>query len=176
MKYVFTLFLLFMTYNSIILFKFDKNSDVSSWYVVDDVVMGGKSNGKFYVSEEGKGVFTGVVSLENNGGFSSARYQFNQKEIKGYRKVLLRVKGDGKPYQFRIKKNVEDYYSYITSFNTSGEWETIEIKLNQMYPSFRGRKLALPNYQASVPEEVAFLIGNKQNEKFKLEIEQIIIQ
>jgi NADH dehydrogenase [ubiquinone] 1 alpha subcomplex assembly factor 1 len=83
------------------------------------------------------------------------------------------VKGDGKNYQFRVKGKSRDYYSYITSFETSGEWEEIDIKLKDLYPSFRGRKLDQPNYSGESLEEVTFLIANYKNESFELLIDKI---
>jgi hypothetical protein len=86
------------------------------------------------------------------------------------------LKGDGKKYQFRVKKSQKDYYSYIYEFQTSTEWETIEIPVNKLYASFRGRTLQLPNYEGQSLEEIAFLIGNKKNENFELLIDSIEVQ
>lgn len=156
-----------------LLFDFSKDSDLSNWSVVDDVVMGGRSDGKFELNESGHAVFQGKVSLENNGGFSSVRYRFSQKNIVGHTKMLLRLKGDGKHYQFRVKSNKYDRHSYIYHFETTGEWQTVEVPLSDMIPSFRGRKLDIPNYPGKVLEEVAFLISNKTAETFRMEIDII---
>jgi len=128
------------------------------------------------LSPEGHGVFEGEVSLENNGGFSSLRYNFEEMQVAEYSKVIIRLRGDGKKYQFRIKANVRDYYSYISNFQTSGEWQEIEIPLKEMYPSFRGRRLNMPNFSQGSIEEIAFLIGNKKNEKFQLLIDKIEVR
>ena len=61
------------------LYNFSQNSSRSDWQVVDDVVMGGRSDGGFYIDENGNGVFEGKVSLENNGGFSSVRHSLHVK-------------------------------------------------------------------------------------------------
>lgn len=174
--YLTQLIALLMTLNPTTIFDFQKDSDISNWRIVDDVVMGGRSSGSFKINEEGHGVFAGKVSLENNGGFSSVRYLFDQKNIKGSTKVKLYVKGDGKAYQFRIKTNARDYYSYIASFETSGDWELIEIELESMYPSFRGRRLDFDNYPAEEMEEIRFLIGNKKSQSFELLIDKIILE
>ncbi len=83
------------------------------------------------------------------------------------------MKGDGKEYQFRIKDQNNNYLSYIITFKTSGEWQTVEIKLADLYPSFRGRKLNLPNFENDSFEEIVFLIGNKKNESFRLVLDEI---
>jgi hypothetical protein len=58
-------------------------------------------------------------------------------------------------------------------FTTSGEWEDIEISLKDMYPTFRGSKLDLPNFSNDSFEQIVFLIGNKKSEKFELLIDKI---
>ncbi|MEZ5007586.1 MAG: CIA30 family protein [Chitinophagales bacterium] len=158
------------------IFDFKKDVDVTQWKVVDDTVMGGVSNGSFKLNSEGHGVFEGHVSLENNGGFSSVRYSFNNINLEGRQTIVLKVKGDGKKYQFRIKDDSNTYYSYITYFETTGDWQTIEIPLKDFYPSFRGRKLNRPNFNSDSIEEIAFLIGNKKNEDFKLMIDSIALK
>ncbi|WP_111881592.1 CIA30 family protein [Aequorivita sp. CIP111184] len=158
------------------IFDFNKTIKTNDWNVVDDVVMGGKSSGTFYVNKEGNGVFEGRVSLENNGGFSSLRYRFNKITTKQYAKIVLRIKGDGKAYQFRIKNKSSNYYSYIAYFDTTKNWETIELNLSDMYPTFRGQKVNMPNYDNESIEEIAFLIGNKMAEDFKLEIDSIVLK
>ena len=72
------------------IFNFTKSSDVSGWMVVDDIVMGGRSSGFFQLDKDGYGMFTGEVSLENNGGFSSVRYDFNSMQTNGYKKITIR--------------------------------------------------------------------------------------
>jgi hypothetical protein len=143
--------------------------------VVDDVVMGGRSYGRFRIDSEGHGVFSGNVSLENNGGFSSLRYRFEQINTFENSKIMIRLKGDGKQYQFRIKNNRNTYYSYTTTFKTSGEWENITMDLKDMYPTFRGQILNMPRFNENSIEEIVFLIGNKKNESFELVLDRIDI-
>ncbi len=62
------------------------------------------------------------------------------------------------------------------NFQPYEEWGTIEITLTEMYPAFRGTNLDIPNYDRESIEEIAFLIGNKKAEDFKLEIASIILK
>ena len=156
-----------------VLFDFTADSTIANWYIVDDVVMGGRSKGNFFVNEQGHGVFRGNVSLENNGGFSSVRHVFKEKQVSSFQKFVIRVKGDGKRYQFRVKTDWYDRHSYVAYFDTSSDWQTIEIAFSDMVPTFRGYKLNIPNYPGSKMEEIAFLISNKRGEDFKLEIDRI---
>ena len=45
-----------------------------------------------------------------------------------------------------------------------------------MYPTFRGKKLDISNYNVDNIEEIAFLIANKKAEDFKLEIDSIVLK
>ena len=174
--YILFISIFFMSDANQIIVDFNLNSELSNWKIVDDVVMGGRSNGNFKVNKDGHGEFYGTVSLENNGGFSSLRHRFPLLEIKDFKEVILRVKGDGKSYQFRVKDKSSDYHSFISSIQTNGEWQTIKVTLSEMYPAFRGRKLSIGNLSSKSIQEIAFLIGNKTAENFKLEIDKIYLQ
>jgi hypothetical protein len=159
-----------------LIFDFNHNANITDWKIVDDVVMGGRSNGQFKIDSDGNGIFSGDVSVENNGGFSSLRYQFEKINTTKESKVIIRLKGDGKEYQFRIKNNRNTYYSYITNFKTTGDWENIIINLKDLYPSFRGQTMNIPNFTGNSLEEIVFLIGNKKNETFTLVLDRIDIE
>ncbi|MEM7103342.1 MAG: CIA30 family protein [Bacteroidota bacterium] len=165
-----------MSPNNMVLFDFSGKEDLDYWAIVDDGVMGGLSQGQMSINKAGHAVFQGDVRLENNGGFSSVRCRFRDVDAKGYEKMVIRLKGDGKRYQFRVKSDMYDYHSYITYFQTSGEWETIEVTLADMYPTFRGMNLRMPNYPGETIEEIAFLIANKKAESFRLEIDSISLK
>ena len=175
MKLTFMILLLMNLTSNTVIFDFDKDSDLKKWKIVDDVVMGGKSSGHFQLNEDGNAVFYGNISLKNNGGFSSVRYQPERIELNKASTIQIRLKGDAKNYQLRIKANASDYYSYVTSFSTSGGWQTIEISLEEMYPTFRGRKLEKSNFSNDHMEEIGILIGNKKKEDFKLIIDKITL-
>ena len=155
------------------LINFERESSLQSWYLVDDVVMGGRSNSQFYINDKGYGEFSGMVSLENNGGFSSLRHAFSEKDISSFTTFSLRLKGDGKAYQFRVKSDRSQRYSYTYTFETNGDWEWVDIPIKDMVPTWRGRQLDYPNFPGQSLEEIGILIGNNKPEKFKLEIDEI---
>ena len=161
---------------SSVVFDFTADSNTSNWYIVDDVVMGGRSRGNFFINDQGHGVFRGSVSLENNGGFSSVRHIFRNKDVSSFSKFIIQVKGDGKRYQFRVKNDRYDRHSYVAYFQTTSEWQIIEIPFDNMVPTFRGYRLNIPNFPGSNMEEIAFLISNKRGEDFTLEIDKISLE
>lgn len=155
------------------LINFERKSSLQSWYMVDDVVMGGRSNGQFYINDKGHGEFSGNVSLENNGGFSSLRHAFSEKDISLFTTFSMRLKGDGKDYQFRVKSDRSQRYSYTYTFETTGDWEWVDIPMKDMVPTWRGRQLDYPNFPGQSLAEIGILIGNNKPEKFKMEIDEI---
>jgi hypothetical protein len=159
-----------------VIFDFSKSSGIQGWQVVNDGVMGGLSKGSIRLTEEGHALYRGDVSLENNGGFSSVRYRLPKMDVSEFENICFRVKGDGKRYQFRLKEDAYDRHSFITYFETSGDWEEICLPLSEFYPTFRGNRLRMDNFQGSVLGEIGLLIGNKQAEPFAIHIDRISLR
>jgi hypothetical protein len=157
------------------IYNFNSSQDLNDWQIVNDGVMGGLSQSSINLDEEGNAVFTGQISLENNGGFASVRHETDITGVQKYSYINLKVKGKPSTYQFRIKKNEGETHSYIQEFEVTSEWETVQLKLSSFYPRYRGRSLNLPNFEANVIREVAILIGNGKKEEFKLEIDKIYL-
>lgn len=63
----------------------------------------------------------------------------------------------------------------MNTFEVTPTWKTIKLEISEFYPTYRGRSLDLPNFEAMSIEEVTFLIGNKVVEEFKLEIDKIFL-
>jgi len=157
-------------------YDFSPESEQGDWFVVDDRVMGGRSQGDVELSEDGNGIFQGTVSLENNGGFSSIRARMEVIETTDYSAFKIRLKGDGKNYQFRVRSQLNERHSYQYEFPTTGAWQEVTVPFDQMIPTFRGWQLDLPNYPGEVMRECSFLISNKKNESFRLEIDRIWLE
>ena len=155
------------------IFVFNHDCKLENWQVVDDIVMGGRSNGQLSLNFDGNGVFKGNVSIENNGGFSSIQLNLDGVKTVKNQVIELQLKGDGSLFQFRIKATKYDRHSYVYDFKTTGQWETILIPLNKMYPSFRGYTLDIPNFNQSQIERIGFLKASKINSAFQLEIKSI---
>jgi NADH dehydrogenase [ubiquinone] 1 alpha subcomplex assembly factor 1 len=157
------------------IFEFNESANISGWSILNDGVMGGVSGSSLKISKEGNGVFKGDVSTANNGGFASVRYR-SSVNVGNSKSIKMHLKGDGKNYQFRLKKSASDFESYITTFSTSGKWQTIEVKLSDLYPSFRGKRIDKPNFNASKFDAMSILIANKKNESFELLLDKIELE
>jgi NADH dehydrogenase [ubiquinone] 1 alpha subcomplex assembly factor 1 len=156
-----------------LLFDFQKNADVAGWAIEDDGVMGGLSKGRFRLTPEGHGEFSGDVSLENNGGFSSLQWNFDPIDAQGFSRFVIRVRGDGKRYLLLTEAAPGDRHYYQAEFQTNGDWQTLEIPFADMVPHFRGDRLDQPNFPGKTLAQVRFMIANKKAESFRLEIDQV---
>jgi NADH dehydrogenase [ubiquinone] 1 alpha subcomplex assembly factor 1 len=160
----------------LVIYDFTAQNKDHGWSVEDDDVMGGRSQGAFALSEDGHGVFSGRVSLENNGGFSSVQHFLEPRSIAGYRTAHLRLKGDGKRYQFIVEAEPEARHYYMREFQTGTDWETITLPLPELVPMRRGDRLDRPNFPAQTLTQVRFLIANGVAESFRLEIDRIWLE
>mgnify|MGYP006140582471 FL=1 len=159
-----------------IIHDFNIGQNVNDWFVVDDVVMGGRSLGSFSLVEGGNGLFRGYISLKNYGGFSSIRCKQKEVGIDNYQYIVIKVFGDNKFYQLRIKSRYDHRHQYVKRFYAKNEWQEIKIPLNSMEPQYRGRKLRMRNFNSDSIVEFGILIGNKVEENFSLMIDYISLE
>ena len=160
----------------LLVFDFTKPDDRNQWRPINDTVMGGISASQLQLTEEGFAIFTGNVSLENNGGFASLQSTPSAYNFTGYEGIAIRIKGDGKRYKFSLKSNIFlDSPRYEAAFTTDkGVWATVTIPFNTLVPTFRGRVLTNETpLDISKVKSFSFLISDKQEGAFRLEIDWV---
>jgi hypothetical protein len=134
--------------------------ELTRWRITNDGVMGGKSEGKIILNQDSV-LFTGEVSRENNGGFTSTFHPVtplatNQKNI------TIDVQGDGHIYQLRLVTIVDGYrLSYKHEFSTSlNKRQQMTFKLTDFQASFRGRMITnAPELKSEDIIEVGFILN-----------------
>ena len=148
----------------------------TEWVAVNDGVMGGISRGRAALTERNTLLFTGEVSFENNGGFASIRHDAMPFGITEGSGVRLRVKGDGKTYQFRVSTaNGFGEINYKCTFSTvKDEWLHVEMRWEEFIATYRGRIIPdAPELRGSDIRRIGFLIADRQEGSFALEVESI---
>ncbi|XP_022723877.1 uncharacterized protein LOC111280717 [Durio zibethinus] len=136
-----------------LLFGFeDQSSKELNWGALDDVVMGGVSESTFQIDrtggESGKptGLFKGVVSTANNGGFTSIRTRnfSSPEDLSAYDGLELWLKGDGRRYKLIVRTSTDwDTVGYTASFDTiGGQWQSIRLPFSSLRPVFRARTVS----------------------------------
>lgn len=157
----------------IMIFDFSAGKNDSGWQNVSDEVMGGLSTGHI-LKKSNFLLFEGIVSTENNGGFTLFRKQIDLEKIASKSVFELNLKGGvGKSYQFRVKQHISDRHAYVCRFETNGKWQNMKIPFDQLLPKFRGRSLDMSPFEGDQVEEIAFLMGNKRPETFNLQLSRI---
>ncbi|CAA3011853.1 Hypothetical predicted protein [Olea europaea subsp. europaea] len=138
----------------------DSFSRELAWGALDDVVMGGVSESTFQIDPNGgengrpTGVFKGVVSTANNGGFTSIRTKnFSVPEdLSAYDGIELRLKGDGRHYKLIVRTSRDwDTVGYTSSFDTiKDQWQSVRLPFSSLRPIFRARTVSdAPPFDAS---------------------------
>ena len=145
------------------------------WRITNDGVMGGLSYGEmsFYPDH---GVFSGDISLDNNGGFSSVfRSVANIPE--SFDKLVVDTMEDGQAYQLRLVIYINGYrLAYKHEFQTvANNREKFTLKLSDFEATFRGRTITnAPLLNAKDIREVGFLMTKKDVGKFSLSVFELI--
>jgi NADH dehydrogenase [ubiquinone] 1 alpha subcomplex assembly factor 1 len=158
------------------LFDFRGRDEAKRWVRVNDGVMGGVSRSEMAFTPEGTAVFEGTVSLENYGGFASVRTHPQAYDLDGYEGLAVRVKGDGHRFKLRIRTDDRfDGPAYQADFDTeAGAWITVYAPFDAFVPTFRGRRLLdMPPLDGAQIRQIGFLIADKQEGPFRLEIDWI---
>ena len=159
-----------------VLFDFRKPEAAKLWQPVNDGVMGGVSDGKFRITEQGMMEFYGTLSLENNGGFASVRSTPKKLGLADGDVIVARVRGDGRQYYLNLRAATRRIaFSYRASFETKkGKWQEQRVPLSKFQATSFGRPIrdAAPVDPREVTS-IGFLLADKKAGPFKLEVEWI---
>lgn len=155
----------------------NQHAEQQRWFAVNDGVMGGMSHSMFRI-EAGAGCFIGELSLDNGGGFASIRRDPDHVEqsLTKSNGVTLRVRGDGRAYQLRLKSTaLDDASAYRVTFTPAqGLWETLDFPWQAFEAVRRGTLLddAPPLSPTSI-HQLGFLIADRTAGPFRLDIASI---
>jgi hypothetical protein len=162
-----------MKQNTVII-AFDNELSLDGWSVTNDGVMGGLSIGNIELNNNAL-VFSGDISTENYGGFTSV-FKKTPTLPDNVESISINILGDGNDYQLRVRSQVSGYdLAYKIDFKTKqGQREKYTFKLADFNASFRGRIIDdAPLLEAKSISHVGFLIKAKQVKKFSLSVQQI---
>lgn len=145
------------------------------WMTVHDTVMGGVSDGEVTPIDGGVR-FSGTVSLDNNGGFASARTLSAPLGLGGIERFELDIEGDGHVWQLTVRR--DDLRIRAGSWRAmvptqKGFRQTLTVEVADLEPVAFGRPV--PNAPPLVGatehiDSVGFLISSKQDGPYELKI------
>jgi len=155
---------------------FSDESVAKQWISVNDNVMGGISEGGFRISEDNTLVFSGNLSLENRGGFTSIRTRPKDLNLEGYDTIALRLKGDGRIYYINLMNSSRSAASsYRAPIKTKKDnWQEVRISLKDfVYTSF-GRIVArAAPLKTKDIQSLGITLADKKEGPFRLELSWI---
>lgn len=149
---------------------------VGAWTTVNDPVMGGRSTSTVAFGDGGL-VFSGTISLENNGGFASARGPVDPeigRRAAGATSLGVRALGDGKTYLLKVETGQP--WSYIQRFTTAaGVLRTYDLPVGgfESVGRFLDPVPGVPPLDPSAISRVALYILDKQEGPFQLIVSAI---
>ena len=158
------------------IFDFKPPEAQGDWVAVNDNVMGGFSQGKVSLSKKGILRFSGVVSLDNNGGFASIRSRPGQHDLSPFAGLLIRVRGDGQRYACNLRTDFDIMAgSYQCKFATEkGVWQKIFLPFADFVPTSFGQVMRdAPSLNTAAIRSFGFMISDKQAGPFRLEVDWV---
>ena len=145
------------------------------WYVQNDNVMGGRSEGGFEQTP-GELLFAGSTNTRG-GGFSSIRTRPLQLDLSNADGIQLHLKGDGRRYTWELQTDARwrgRRVSYWADFDTpAGEWSTVNIPYTRFSPQYRGYQLDGPELDPAQITAMALYIYDKKDGPFELRLSSI---
>ena len=146
------------------------------WSVVNDTVMGGVSSSSVEAHNREGVVFRGRLSLENNGGFTSARLDLGRPDWTEYDGLKVELIGDGRKYlltaRTRDRRMRRIYYRYPVE-TVAGERVSITVPFEdfQAY-AFGTRVPQAPGLRSQLSRlgTVGVMLADKKPGNFELQI------
>ncbi|UXA21047.1 CIA30 family protein [Mycobacterium sp. SMC-4] len=157
----------------VLLVGLDDADEVATWTTVNDPVMGGASTSRIRFGDGGL-VFSGNISLDNNGGFASARSPQDPdigRRAAGATSLGVRAVGDGKTYLLKVGRP-EQPWSYVQRFPTEAGVDRIyQLPVEDFQPV--GTRLgpapdAPKNLDPATIGQVSIYILDKQQGPFEI--------
>ena len=161
---------------SMILYDFADQNDVSDWFNQNDTVMGGVSDSATnWVN--GHLVFSGNLSLDNNGGFTSTFGPVNDQLptlMSGADAIIVTARGDGQTYLMQIRSS--DNTRYIQRFKTVADVEQDYVLPLANFESVDWRLSVIPDaapIDTANIAQIGFYLLDKQVGPFEIAISSI---
>lgn len=164
-----------MNNDTMLLFDFGQNKQGQDWRIINDTVMGGKSEAIVSFTSN-TAILQGNLSLENNGGFSSFRSQFDDYDLSAYTHLKIRYNSHGRTFGIMLETSkffFRPHYKY--EINSGNKWETLTIPIKE-FKQYRlgestGEKIKENTFDDII--RIGCILLDKKQGEFKLEIDTI---
>ncbi len=152
--------------------------DTGQWFVVNDGVMGGRSDGGGFIDESVLRFEGSVVTA--GGGFTSARLRLEGDELVDSSRIEMRVRPDGRTYGVTLEDTAE-YRGRLVSHRAdfdigpvdSDGWAIAAVDYDQLVPSVFGILVDAPPFDPATAREFGIIIADGIDGDFVLDIDWI---
>jgi hypothetical protein len=161
-------------------FAWTASMDADNWYVVNDTVMGGVSQSDVDTRKEGGVVFNGTLSLDNNGGFTSARTEEIPADWGKVLALKFRIVGDGRDYiaTVRTRRREMRRIYYRQAFSTkAGEEQEIILPIGDFQAYAFGRRVSSSPTLSMLKDQigsVGVMLADKKPGQFSLALLEVV--
>ena len=153
-------------------------TDADAWAVVNDGVMGGRSNGVIEIGDSTLR-FTGSV-VTAGGGFTSVRLRLDGDELLDTSRIEMRVRPDGRTYGLTMEDAAEARGRSVSHRADLGTgpigddgWAIAAVDYDQLVPSLFGQPVDAPAFDPASAREFGIIIADGTDGDFALEIDWI---
>lgn len=154
------------------LFDFGNSTD-SDWQVVNDGVMGGRSQG-FVEVTDGILHFHGEL-VTQGGGFTSIRTA-KRVDLSQYDGLALRVRGNGRVFELEVNDGRRYGWRSVSRrapFETDESWRELRVPFSRLRATVFGRPVDVPPLNPGAIERIGFYIVDGIDGRFRLEVDRV---
>lgn len=174
-----------------VIVDFSDSAEAERWGVVNDGVMGGKSEGAMAV-REGAMRFAGVIRTDG-GGFSSVRRGLAPGALAGAEAVRLRVRGDARGYRVSFRDDTRTRWGGRVMFAAplnleedpqesgprkspdadaaeAAPWQEVVVRFEDLSASFHGRPMNVAPFDPGQAREIGLILSDGIDGPFELEV------
>lgn len=152
------------------LFAFEAPAD-AEWSVVNDGVMGGRSEG-FVAVTDGTLRFTGTL-VTRGGGFTSIRAR-READLSDYDGIEMRVRGGGRQFELAVDDGMRGYGRTVSRrapFPTTDEWTVVCIPFDTLRSTIFGRAVDAPSVDRARVRGLGIFMADGLDGPFHLEVD-----
>lgn len=160
-----------------LIFDFGEGKEFGRWSIINDGVMGGLSQSQAKLDKDAV-LFSGIVSLKNNGGFVSLRGPLGVYDLSDFRFCEIRFKSNtDRKFELLIEKDTPFYLpKYRAKFGSkSQDWVTLTIPLKDLEISRMGVTISqgIDPQNLKDIQRIGFILSDKQEGSFQLWIDYL---
>mgnify|MGYP001223634445 FL=1 len=148
-------------------------SEDQPWVVVNDGVMGGRSQGEI-TTETNRMKFTGNI-VTDGGGFSSVRRLLNDGLDESDR-LQLRLRTDERRYEVLLTDIDSQEYrvTYYAPLETEGVgWQVVDVSFEALEARIFSRRVDAPPFQPHKVTTIGIILADGADGEFSLELDWI---